>query len=160
MFEVFSQRHTEPRPQPAVERSLIAAARLDRAAVLLSGICVLHCLLAPIALTLLPIVSISAFWEDMLFHRLMLFVVLPTSSIALFIGCRKHRDWKILSTGIIGMMALVLIAIAGHDVFTPVQEKIATSCAGIILAVSHLLNFRACQRITCADDNCSSKHHH
>ena len=140
--------------------SLHTASRLDRLAVLLSGVCVLHCLLAPVVITLLPIISMNAFLEDVLFHQLMLWLVLPTSAVALLIGCRNHRDWKILGSGVLGMSMLVLVALLGHDLFLPWQEKLATSIAGLILAVSHILNFRACQALTCADNNCSSDHHH
>lgn len=137
-----------------------ANGRLDKFAVLLSGVCVLHCLLAPLALTLLPILSLNAFWEDMLFHRIMLWLVIPTSAIALLIGCRKHRDLLILGSGVLGMLLLIGIAAVGHDLLSPNQEKLATSIAGIILALSHILNYRACQKITCNDSNCSSQHHH
>ena len=142
------------------DTQLETAGRLDKLAVLLSGVCVLHCLVAPLIITLVPIFSLNAFLEDLLFHQLMLWLVLPTSTIALAIGCRNHRDWLILGTGILGMLMLVIIAIFGHDFLLPWQEKTATSVAGIILAISHIMNYRACQAITCSDSNCTSDHHH
>jgi hypothetical protein len=126
----------------------------------LSGVCVLHCLLAPLLLTLLPIFSLNTFLEDLLFHQLMLWLVLPTSVVALLIGCRNHRNWSILGAGAIGMIMLIVIAIVGHDLLLPWQEKLATSVAGISLAISHILNFRACQATTCEDRHCDSEHHH
>ncbi len=139
---------------------MINSASLDKIGVFLSGVCVMHCLFTPVLITLLPIIGLSSFAEDILFHQLMLWIVIPTSSIALFIGCRKHRDMVILGTGMLGMVLLVIVAMHGHDVFDSWGEKIATSVAGIILAISHLLNYRACQSITCSDNNCSSDHHH
>lgn len=134
--------------------------KLDKFAVLLSGICIVHCLLAPVILTLLPVFAVSAVLEDVLFHKLMLWFVLPTSVIALSLGCKKHRDFKILFFGIAGMILLILIAFWGHDLLSPTQEKIATSIAGIVLAISHVLNYRACQARTCEKENCSTDHHH
>lgn len=96
---------------------------LDKIAVLLSGVCIVHCLVTPLLVTLLPIIALSALAEDILFHRLMLWLVLPTSCIALYIGCHKHRDLKIVATGVIGMLMLVAIAFFGHDVFTGWGEK-------------------------------------
>ena len=139
---------------------MISSTTLDKFGVFLSGVCVVHCLFTPVLITLLPIIGLSSFAEDLLFHQLMLWVVLPTSSIALFIGCRKHRDLLIMGSGILGMALLVLIALYGHDLFDSWGEKVATSIAGIILAISHILNYRACQEMTCADNNCSSDHHH
>lgn len=116
--------------------------------------------MAPIILTLLPIISISAVVEDILFHQLMLWLVLPTSVIALLIGCRKHRQGLIFATGILGMGILIFVAFWGHALFGPTNEKIVTSLGGIVLAISHILNYRACQSITCGSKDCTSQHHH
>ena len=135
-------------------------AAFDKFAVMLSGICILHCLLAPVVLTLLPILSVSAFVEDLVFHKLMLWLVLPTSAIALVLGCRKHRDFSILLTGAAGMLMLILIAFWAHSLLSANGEKIATTAAGLLLAFSHYLNYRACNSISCDDQDCQSKHHH
>lgn len=152
-------QNTPDVPSNSTSETMDMANKLDRLAIWLSGVCVLHCLLAPILITLVPIFS-SNVLEDILFHQLMLYLVLPTSTIALLIGCRKHRDWLILGTGTLGMLLLVSTALFGHDYLSVVHEKIATSVAGIILAASHILNYRACQQLTCDDDNCGSTHHH
>lgn len=139
---------------------MLQSSTLDKFAVFFSGICILHCLITPIAITLLPIITLNSFMEDVLFHQLMLWLVLPTSCVALFIGCRKHRDWLIAGSGIIGMLILILIAFLGHDLLSTSQEKMATSLGGIVLAISHTLNYRACQSRVCLDTNCNTKHHH
>ena len=90
----------------------------------------------------------------------MLWIVLPTSCIALFLGCRKHKKLSIAVTGIVGMLILISVALFGHDFFGETNEKIVTTIGGLIIAASHYLNFRACQSITCEDLNCSTKHHH
>ena len=139
---------------------MIRTTTLDKFAVLLSGICILHCLITPIAITLLPIISLNAFFEDILFHKMMLWLVLPTSCIALTIGCRQHRDWLIAGTGIAGMSILVVIAFFGHDLLSHFGEKVLTTVGGIILAISHILNYQACQQRVCKDLNCVTDHHH
>lgn len=133
---------------------------LDQAAILLSGVCLVHCLLTPVIVTLLPIISLSVMVEDLLFHQLMLWIVLPTSCVALFLGCRKHKLFSIAATGILGLLILVSVAFYGHEWFGLVGEKVATSVGGLILACSHYLNYRACQSISCDDRNCSTEHHH
>lgn len=133
---------------------------LDKFAILLSGACLLHCLITPIVVTALPIFSSSTLVEDLLFHQLMLWVVLPTSFIALFLGCRKHKQLNIAGTGILGLGILVAVAFFGHDWFGITGEKVATTVGGLILALSHYLNYKACQNTTCEDRNCSTEHHH
>ena len=136
------------------------SAAFDRFAVILSGICILHCLLAPVLLTLLPILSISAFVEDLVFHQLMLWLVLPTSAVALVLGCRKHRNPVILITGAVGMLMLIIVAFWGHSIMMVAYEKLATTAAGLLLAFSHYLNYKACQDLICNDQNCQTDHHH
>lgn len=120
----------------------------------------MHCLLTPILVTLLPIFSLSAMVEDVLFHKLMLWLVLPSSFVALLIGCRKHKRWTIALSGLVGMSILIVVAFFGHDILSIKTEKAVTTLGGLVLAFSHYLNYRACQSITCSSANCSTEHHH
>lgn len=139
---------------------MIRSTSLDKFGIFLSGVCIVHCLVTPIAVTLLPIITLSSFVEDVLFHKLMLWLVLPTSCAALFIGCRKHRDLLIAGTGIAGMLVLTIVAFYGHDLLSETGERVASTVGGLILAFSHYLNYRACQKIVCKDEACASLHHH
>ena len=139
---------------------MIKSTTLDKVAISLSAICLVHCLLAPVLLTLLPIFTASVLVEDWLFHQLMLWVIIPTSTTALVIGCRKHRFFSIALSGAVGMAVLISVALYGHQLFGHIGEKVAVSLGGLILAFSHFLNFRACQTVSCDDANCSSEHHH
>ena len=53
----------------------------------------------------------------------MLWLVLPTSCVALFLGCRKHKRLSIAVTGIVGMAILVSVAFYGHEWFGVSGEK-------------------------------------
>jgi len=139
---------------------MLNSTRFDKFAILLSGACLVHCLLTPVFVTLMSIVSSSSLIEDILFHQLMLWAVLPTSFIALFLGCRKHKQFFIAGSGALGLSILVAVAFFGHEWFGITGEKIATSVGGLVLALSHYLNYRACQNTTCEDRNCSTEHHH
>lgn len=139
---------------------MIKSSTLDQVAILLSGVCLVHCLVTPVMVTILPIVTLSAFVEDLLFHQLMLWLVLPTSFIALFLGCRKHKLFSIAATGALGLAILIAVAFFGHEWFGLFGEKVASSIGGLILACSHFLNYRACQSVTCDDRNCATQHHH
>ncbi|MBT5204976.1 MAG: MerC domain-containing protein, partial [Gammaproteobacteria bacterium] len=64
--------------------------KLDKLAILLSGTCLVHCLALPLLVTLVPI-SQGSLLEEQTFHLLMLWIILPTSLLALTSGCWKHK---------------------------------------------------------------------
>lgn len=121
---------------------------LDRMAIILSGTCMAHCLLLPILITLFPIVQGSLLEEES-FHALFLIFVLPTSVIALFIGCRKHKHLMTAVLGMIGLTTLTLAAFWGHDWVGLTGERIMTTMGGAILALSHLSNYKHCRSVAC-----------
>lgn len=126
--------------------------RLDAVAVILSGICMLHCLALPLVLTILPIVNVSLL-DESTFHTLMLVVILPVSLVALTIGCRKHKDRLTLILGTVGLAILTFTAIFGHDFFGLTGERLVTSLGGVILAAAHIQNYRCCRRDECTHDH-------
>jgi len=139
---------------------MIQSTTLDKFGILLSGVCMIHCLVTPVLVTLVPVLSLNVWVEDFLFHQLMLWLVIPTSCIALFLGCRKHKKLSIVGTGIVGITVLLFVALFGHDLLGENMEKIVMTIGGLIIATSHYLNFRACQSITCSTENCATEHHH
>jgi hypothetical protein len=125
---------------------------LDTAAVFLSGVCMLHCLALPIALTILPIVNVTLV-DESTFHLLMVAVILPVSVIALTIGCRQHKDKLTLILGSVGLVILTLTAIFGHNLLGLTGERIVTSIGGLILAAAHIQNYRCCRIDDCAHEH-------
>lgn len=125
--------------------------RLDGIAILLSGVCMLHCLALPVIITLFPIAQ-GNLLDEQSFHLMILVFILPTSLIALSVGCRKHKDKLTLILGAIGLVVLTFTAIFGHEAFGLDGERIVTTVGGLILAAAHLQNFRMCR-----SDNCD--HH-
>ncbi len=121
---------------------------LDKTAIGLSAICAIHCLMLPVALTLIPILA-SLPMGDESFHLVLVFAVLPTSVIALSIGCRRHRQWQIFMWGGAGLSVLIFTAFLGHDLLGERFEKWATVLGATLVATSHLMNFRRCQAADC-----------
>lgn len=86
---------------------------------------------------------------DEAFHRIIVAFVLPISFIALFLGCRRHKDRTVSVLGIIGLILLALSAYFGHELFGELGEKVVTVISGLILAISHYRNYRLCQHDGC-----------
>lgn len=124
---------------------------LDRLAIAGSILCALHCLLVPILLTIFPS-SISLFLQDESFHHLMVWFVVPSSLIAVFLGCRKHKDFKILAGVSLGLTIIVLTVLFGHDFLGEQGEKIATIVGAVFLAISHIRNYKLCRKSDCSTE--------
>lgn len=119
--------------------------QFDRIAVLMSGVCLVHCLLIPVVLMLFPLLAISV-GDDRHFHGLMLWLVLPVSVLGLVLGFRGHRDLRIVLAGAVAMLALTFASTWGHDNLRTTTEAVAMVLASLLLAVVHVWNFRAVRR--------------
>ena len=125
---------------------------MDTAAVVLSSVCMLHCLALPIVLTLLPIVNVTLL-DESTFHLVMMVGILPLSVIALSVGCRQHKDSLTLILGGAGLLILTFTAVFGHDTLGLPGERIVTSIGGLVLAAAHIQNYRCCK-----SENCTHEH--
>ena len=124
-------------------------ALLDRSAIVLSMICVVHCLALPVAIIMLP--ALSAYWfAEEYFHLLLLYLVLPTSVIALGLGCRRHRMFKMMLWGSAGLLCLTVAALLGHDRLGELGEKGLTLLGAGLVVVAQIYNFRNCRQSQCA----------
>ena len=79
---------------------------LDRIAIVMAVVCGIHCLLTPLLLVALPIIGVT-FWTDPNFHIWMLALVIPTTTLAAFSGCRKHKDKIVATLAAIGILTLI-----------------------------------------------------
>jgi hypothetical protein len=125
-----------------------ASLYLDRAAIGLSMLCVLHCLALPILLVLTPSLAALAVTNEY-FHVVLLCLVLPTSVAALLLGCRRHRRWIVLYWGLAGIAVLSLAFLFGHDLLGEIGEKALTVAGALLVTVGHILNFRLCRSHAC-----------
>jgi len=110
---------------------------LDGTAVVLSALCLVHCLALPLIVVGVPF--LAQFAEGHL-HLQMLIVVLPLSVIALAIGFRRHRSNRILSAGIVGMLLLVIGATVAHTQLGLIADRAFTICGSLTLATAHYFN--------------------
>ena len=122
---------------------------LDRAAIGLSLLCAVHCLFLPVLIVLTPALA-GTFLGQESFHQWMLVAVLPTSLIALTLGCRRHDAKPVLALGSVGLCILVFAALFGHDLFGEVGEKLVTLIGASVVAISHVWNQSLCRGADCS----------
>lgn len=116
---------------------------LDGVAAGLSSLCLLHCLLLPLALALAP--AVTGLAGDLLHgpawvHWLLLAVAAPVSVQALRRGMDVHGDpdpWRLALLGF-GLMAIGAML---HG-WTPV-EQLLTVLGGVFVALGHWRNWKA-----------------
>ena len=117
---------------------------LDKIAVTLSLVCAAQCLLLPISALVLPVIATLPIADEW-FHSMLLFFVVPVSTFAMFLGCRKHKSYNIFIYGFIGLLTLIVSATWGHDLFGETGEMISTLAGTSILSYGHIQNQKLCK---------------
>ena len=123
---------------------------LDKTAIGLSLACIVHCLFFPLIVVLLPSIAALPLDEEQ-FHIWMVVAVIPTSAYALFMGCRRHKRYRLILVGCLGLALLAAAAFLGHDILNHDWEEILTVAGAATIALGHFWNYRLCRR---HDDNC------
>jgi len=116
---------------------------LDRMGIVISSICLVHCLALPLLIALLPVVA-SALPADGWVHPLLIGLALPVTGLALWRGYRRHRRIVPTSLGIAGL-GLIALALAAEGW----GEALLTVGGGVLVSLAHILNWRS-----------HSPHHH
>jgi len=120
----------------------------DRTSMGISILCAMHCAAMPLILLLSPSLQL-VYVNEHLFHQFLVLIIIPASLLAGFLGCKKHKDIKVMIRITLGLGTLSFTAIWGHDVLGEVGELIATVLSSILLASAHLLNFKLCKKNSC-----------
>lgn len=116
---------------------------IDGAAAALSSLCLLHCLLLPLGLGLVPVIgglSGEALHGPAWVHWALLALAAPVSIHALRRGVESHGDhrpWKLALAGFL-LMALGA-ALHGREPL----EQLLTVLGGLVVALAHWRNWKA-----------------
>ena len=133
----------------------------DRISIMLSSICVIHCIAFPIVAALIPIFATTMHhghaMHDFWFHQFILIFILPFSLLAIITGYKRHKQRMPIIVTSIGLAVLVLTTLFAGMLITnhiiPHQGEIyLTVTGGIIHAIGLFMNITATgnNRITCA----------
>ena len=135
----------------------------DNAGIILSTICLIHCIMLPLALTttqLLGVQLIPHSPHGFSFHMIMAVVLLGVGSIAFIQGYRKHKHKLPLIGGIIGTLLLFISAFGVSTYFSHLEnihgwlERGPTLLGTFILISSHIKN-RQCLKQPCQIKECA-----
>ncbi|MGH8195359.1 MAG: MerC domain-containing protein [Woeseiaceae bacterium] len=112
---------------------------LDKAAVTLSGLCLLHCLAMPVVLAALPFFSEIPTGH---LHAELLIIVIPVSVVAFLSGYRRHGNRRVLALGTLGLVILTMGGTYAHSHYGLAADRALTIAGSLILAVTHFRNSR------------------
>lgn len=120
-------------------KSAASDALTDRIAVLLSGLCILHCLALPLLIVSTPFVASLAgsHW-----HAPMLIIVVPVSVFAIVMGYRRHGNKAIPAYGALGLLLLIVGGTLAHNWYGETADRVLTITGSIVLALVHWRNSR------------------
>ena len=111
----------------------------DKLAIGLSLMCTVHCFATPIILALLPSLAVLQINAEQ-FHLWILAVVLPTSLLALSLGCKKHKRTRYMACGVVGLACLIIAVLLGQEE----AEKALTLIGSAFIALAHWFNYQQC----------------
>ena len=131
---------------------------LDKTAIGLSMLCLVHCLLLPLIVPFLPL--LIPFEETPFLHEALAIILFALAAFAFVRGYKVHGKKIILYSGLLGVLGLGLaLLLPGNDhghsfadgAVSP--QGILTSIGGVVLITAHLFNIRAC-KCRIADSSC------
>jgi hypothetical protein len=123
-------------------QALARAGRWDRAGVIVSAACAVHCTVLPFAAGLLPILGLRHFADE----RLEWLIVGSTAAIGI-VGhtrayIRHHRHAGPAALFLLGLGIIVITRLSGAN--TPF-EPIVLGLGGLFAAAAHWVNLRLCR---------------
>ena len=130
-----------------------ARSMLDVCAIASTTACAIHCIAVPAALVLSPTLAALAGSESQ-FHAIMIWLAVPSSAVAATMGCRRHKDWRVLAGALAGIGTMTLALVLGHDVLGELGERMLTLAGAAMTTVAHWRNYRLCRIERCRHDEC------
>ncbi|MBR8844402.1 MULTISPECIES: MerC domain-containing protein [Pseudoalteromonas] len=109
----------------------------DKAAIGLSMLCLVHCLILPFLLLVLPPFAGLLALSDEAFHEWLLIAVIPISVLALGFGYVRHKSGLVVGLGLVGCTLLVLATILAEQG----GETLFTVLGSILISYAHLRNY-------------------
>jgi len=109
--------------------------KLDRAGMLLSCGCLMHCLIP----VLLPALAAWHSWTETAVHGTLLLMVVPVSGLAIFGAFRRGVPaWMICGGG----LGLALLLAGGFRLLGEDSERPLTVAGALLLGFAHVANLR------------------
>jgi hypothetical protein len=109
---------------------------IDKSAIGLSGLCLIHCLIGMLLLAALSTGAGGLFGHTV--HQVGLAIAMPLAIVGLAIGVRRHGRWLVAAIGGLGIGFMAGAVWSAHGA----GEVFYTVIGVVLVALAHLLNMR------------------
>lgn len=110
----------------------------DRIGIIISSVCLVHCLLVPFILMLFPFVESK---YDHFHELLTIFVVVP-AFLAFIPGYKKHRNINVLYLAVTGLIFIMSAAFLEDIYFSHNAARIVTILGSLFMILAHARNIK------------------
>ncbi len=130
-------------PPPDIPAPLAARpGLLDRIGIGLSGLCMLHCLLMPLAIATLPLWGIALHAHELV-HPVFAAVLIPVTGLAARTSMRSFPRERLIPVLMVSGLVVILLAFGLHGPLGEMAEAVLTLIGSSLLIAGHVLNWRA-----------------
>jgi carbon starvation protein CstA len=116
----------------------------DRLGIAMSVVCLVHCLMLPLAIAALPLVA-AQWLEANTFHTAMALALVPVALFAAVPGLRMHGRVSVGVAMAAGLSLLSTAAFAGERLLSQEWVTGLTVVGGTILVTAHAVNLALCR---------------
>lgn len=114
----------------------------DKLGILLSALCLIHCILGPILLVLIP--SISQFFTEEWIHIFLFIFVVLVAGYVFLSHYKYHRSKSILVSAFSGIFLLSL-GLFLHDSLNAISHALINLPGSLLLIWAHWQNLQICK---------------
>ena len=122
---------------------------VDQIGVWTSTLCVIHCLLTPVLLSL-STVSAHFLPSEERTHRTLAIVIAAVGAIALVKGYRRHRSSRVLVLMVVGLTFIFGGAYWGDHFPSHAAEVLVTLVGSGFMIAAHRINHTFCRECSCS----------
>lgn len=124
---------------------------LDRLGIVLSTLCMVHCLVTPLLILSLPLMA-RYYLLHPYFHWILAVVLLPLGLFAFARGYQRHHQKAVWYLGLPGLFLVAVSPLILHETQTLGPEPLWVSIGSVLLVAAHWKNQKSCR-------SCSSHAH-
>lgn len=124
--------------------------RWDIAGITTSTLCILHCLMAPILITTLPVLAATEHQT----HSIFAITIVLIGMLAFIPGYRTHRKISIPTAGLTGATMIIIAALLPEFAYAEFFETGLVLLGGTVLVIAHLRNLFWCRFCKKCQQNC------
>jgi len=117
----------------------------DIIGILVSGLCVVHCVALPILVIFLPAIVTAFLPEEDLTHKILFSLIIGVAALAFIPGYKFHKQIKPLMWLAVGMVMLIIATFFMHDFYGHQLEPVCAIAGSLCIITAHYLNHRSCK---------------